>query len=311
MNGDPVHRTTLPQGMAIERWPAHDGWPLGVGAWREGRRGTLLFLNGRADFLGKYAEVLWWWRTRGWAIAAPDWRGQGLSGRVGRTALHGHADSFAPWLDDLAAIVGRLAHWPRPLVALGHSMGGHLLLRALAEGQRGIDRAALTAPMLGLALPIPTGLAAAISRGARAAGLGQQLLPGQHLRLGARLAARRATALTSCPLRARDEAWWLERHPERALGGPTWGWLAAAFDSLAALAQPGAVEAVTIPVLALLAGDEQVVDNRAAMRTLARLPAGRHDILPGRHELLREADGARLATLDRLDRFLELGDLGA
>jgi lysophospholipase len=305
-----ARRRSLPPGGAIETWPARDGWPLGLGTWREGARGTLLLLNGRADFLGKYAEALWHWRERGWAIAAPDWRGQGLSGRLGRTPLHGHADSVDPWLDDLATILGRLADWPRPLVALGHSMGGHLLLRALAGGLAGPERVALTAPMLGLRLPLPRPLAAAVAGAAVALGAGGRFAPGQRGRLPPATERLRARVLTSCPERQGDEAWWLERHPERRLGGVTWGWLAAALASLRALDAPGVVEGVRLPVLALLARDERVVDGAAAKRMLARLPHGRYAQMEGRHELLREADGPRAAVMARLDAFLETGGTG-
>lgn len=298
-------RRTLPPGGRIASWPAADGWPLAAGIWPQGERGTLLFLNGRADFLGKYAEAFWWWRARGWALCAPDWRGQGLSGRLGRTPLHGHAASFQPWLADLATIITRLDGWPRPLVAVGHSMGGHLLLRALANGQPALARAALTAPMLGIRLPVASMVVRALARAQRLAGQGGRFLPNQQHETSSAALAARARALTSCPERQADEPWWLGQHPERRLSGPTWGWLDAAFDSLRALGRPGAVEAIGQPVLALLAADEQVVDNRAAMRLLARLPHGRYELLDGRHELLREADVPRLAALRRLDLFLE------
>ena len=304
------HRRHLPPGSELATWPAADGWPLGVGTWPDGRRGTLLFLNGRADFLGKYAEALWWWRARGWALCAPDWRGQGVSGRLGRMPLAGHADSFEPWLDDLATIVARLGTWPRPLVAVGHSMGGHLLLRGLVRGLPAIHCAVLTAPMLGLRLPLPAGLARLLTQLVRRAGGAQAILPGQQPGRSPADVLARARLLTSCPERQADEEWWLARHPERRLGGPTWGWLDAAFASLRLLNAPGAIESVRTQLLALLAHDEQVVDNGAAMRTLARLPAGAYALSPGRHELLREADAARLAALRRIDGFLEDGQVG-
>jgi lysophospholipase len=307
---DALARRATPPSGSVEFWKAADGWPLAVGVWREGARGTLLFLNGRADFLGKYAEALWRWRGRGWAVCAPDWRGQGLSGRLGRTPLHGHVATFDPWLDDLSLVVARLAAWPQPLVAVGHSMGGHLLLRGLARGLPSVARAALAAPMCGIAAPVPRELVAALARAAVGVGFERRFAPGQRMKLDATAETRRAAALTSCPRRQADERWWLDRHPERALGGVTWGWLDAAFDSIRRLGRPGAIEGVRQPVLALLAADERVVDNDAATRMLARLPNGRHVRVEGRHELLREADRPREAVMRTLDRFLEDGRFG-
>lgn len=298
-------RRALPPGAAFERWAVAAGCTIRVACWRDGERGTLLFANGRADFVEKYAEALWWWRARGWAVATFDWRGQGGSGRLGRTPLHGHVDDFASWLADLEMVVARAGELPRPLVAVGHSMGGQLLLAALAGGERRIARAGLLSPMLGIAGPLAPGTAGRVARTMVAAGMGQAFAPGQGGSRDPNAEARRAAALTSDPDRRTDEAWWLARHPELALGGVTWGWLAAAYASMAALERPGAVERIDTPVLAVLAAAERVTDNAAALRIVARLPRGDHVIVEGRHELLREGDAAREAALGRLDAFLE------
>lgn len=294
-------RRSLPPGGTIERRTAACGWPMRVAIWADGARGTLLFLNGRGDFIEKYAEALWHFRDRGWAVIAPDWRGQGGSGRLGRTPRHGHTADFAPWLADLRGIIGGLGALPKPHVAVAHSMGGHILVRALAEGEQRLDRVVLTAPMLGIAAPVPAWLAAAIAR----AMPGPAFLPGEGRTRTAEAEARRAAILTSDVARGTDEGWWLARHPALGLGGPSWGWLAAAYASIATLARPGALEAVATPLIALLAADERVVSNAAAIRAVARMPGGAYRIVAGRHELLREADPARTAALAAIDRFME------
>ena len=92
---------------------------------RKKARGSLIFANGRGDFIEKYLEAYAHWHGRGWNVTAFDWRGQGGS----RGAGFGY-ESFDLLIDDLAAL---LADWregnPGPHVAIGHSMGGHLLLR--------------------------------------------------------------------------------------------------------------------------------------------------------------------------------------
>ena len=88
------------------------------------------------------------------------------------------------------------------------------------------------------------------------------------------------------------------------LGGVTWGWIDAAFKALARLARPGALEAVTTPVLILEAGHERVVDPRAIARAAARLPAARRLRLPGaEHELMMERDDVRTRVFDAIERF--------
>jgi lysophospholipase len=102
-------------------------WPQPEG----GGAGSLLFAGGRGDFIEKYLEPLAHWHARGWNVVSFDWRGQGESRG---TSSAGHLDSFDPLVaDDLAALIAEWRRSPGPHVAIGHSMGGHLLLRILAE----------------------------------------------------------------------------------------------------------------------------------------------------------------------------------
>jgi len=298
-----ARRRSLPPGGAIEHWPMADGWPVRVARW-EGARGTILVANGRGDFIEKYAEAICDWRARGWGVIAFDWRGQGGSGRLGRTPLHGHATDFALWVTDLRALVGRAAATHGPLMGVGHSIGGHLWLRALAQGEARVERVVLVSPMLGIAQA--NALARAVTSMMVRLGFGGAFALGQHARLSPAREALRATALTSDAARQTDEAWWLARAPALALGGGTWAWLAAAFSSIASLTRPGVLERIATPVHAELAGDERVTDTAAAIRAVARMPNARYVVTKGaRHELLREADAARTAVFARIAEFLE------
>ena len=274
--------------------------------WTGGAAGSVLFLGGRGDFIEKYAEALWDWRSRGFAVASFDWRGQGGSGRLGRGQA-GHADSFEPWLDDLGDQLAWFeATLPPPWFVVAHSMGGHLLLRHLAGGPSRLTRVVLLAPMLGLAVP-PLGPAATSAAARAMVGLGQagRYAPLQGPYDTRRRGPARQRLLTGDTARFDDEAWWLGQHPELALGGVTWGWLAAAFASVAALTAPGVLERIAVPCLALLAEHEGLVDNAAAAAALARVPGARVEtIADAAHELLRETDAVRLPVLDRIGTYL-------
>ena len=117
-------------------------------------RGSILFQGGRGDIIEKYLESFAHWHERGWNITAFDWRGQGGSGRLSPDPHVGHATDFGAFIADLKQF---WAEWaptaPGPRVIMGHSMGGHLILRALAEGAITPDAAVLIAPMLGLHAP--------------------------------------------------------------------------------------------------------------------------------------------------------------
>ncbi len=300
----PFDRRAIPAGLCFGDWIAPDGWVHRRYRWpaRDGgggvARGSLVFVGGRADFAEKYLEAMAHWHDRGWAIDGFDWRGQGGSGRIVAGLDLGHLTSFQPLVDDLAAFVADWrARTAGPHVLVGHSMGGHLILRALAEGAAAADAAVLVAPMLGLPLARAGRLLAFLAGlfGGTMAPLWRKADPGMRRR-----------ALTGSADRFADSAWWKDRHPALGLGGPSWGWLHAAHDSLARLRRPGTPEAVGTPILIAAARRDRLVPIAAIRRMAARLPDAAMFVTGGAHELLREADAVRLPVLAAIDRFLDL-----
>lgn len=291
------HRRSLPPGATFE---ARDG--LRTVYWQGGASGSLLFLSGRGDFIEKYAESYWDWRAQGFALASFDWRGQGGSGRLGDGDA-GHVDSFDVWLADLAAQVAWFqATLPPPWFVVAHSMGGHLLLRHLAGTRSRFARAVLLAPMLGLrAAPLGPVVTRTVARIAVALGLGKRYAPMQGPYGAVQRSAARGAILTSDAARFADEGWWLDQHPELALGGVSYGWLAAAFASLDVIGAPGFLERIAVPMLVLVPEYERLVDNRATARDVARIPGATLATIAGAsHELLREVDPIRTAVLGRI-----------
>ena len=270
-------------------------------------RGSILFQAGRGDFVEKYLETYAHFHRQGWRVSGFDWRGQGGSGRLHADRLVGHAASFDPLLDDLDSFVmqWRAAN-PAPHVLIGHSMGGHLVLRLLAERRAVPDAAVLVAPMLGLNTgPIPAVVARALARTLCLMGLTDR----QAWREGnrpTRFDIARKANLTSCDARYADEAWWKAKQPELALATPSWGWLAAAYESIARLDQGGALERIETPILLLGAKHDRLVSAAAIRRTAARLKNARLIMSEkGAHELLREVDDLRLPLLVEIDHFLD------
>ena len=300
-------RRSLPPGARFETRAMADGHGVRSVSWDGGAAGSILFLNGRGDFIEKWAEAYHDWRARGFGVAAFDWRGQGGSGRFLADPLQGHSPGFEIWLSDLAEQVAWFkASMPAPHFAVAHSMGGRLLLRHLETTPGDFDRAVLLSPMLGLsAAPLGPLLASLLARAACALGYGEKYAPGSGPLVRGVAGSIRQRRLTSDVERYGDEGWWLDTHPELALGGITSGWLLSAFRSLTALRARGAPERVTTPVMIMLAEHEALVDNAAAARLAARLPKAWVQTVPGAaHELLREADAIRLPVLDGIAGFL-------
>lgn len=283
-----------------------DGWRVRSAVRAgDGTRGSVLFLSGRGDFVEKYAELIHDLSDRGFGVATFDWRGQGGSGRLLGDA-RGHASDFAPWLADLAQQVAWFKSvLPPPYHAVAHSMGAHLLLRHLSR-HPDFSRAVLLAPMVGVsAAPIGPWLARRVASLACALGRGEHYAPGNGALARGLPGTLRQRRLTHDLDRYADEGWWLEQHPEWALGGITNGWLRAAFASIDALAAPGVPEAITTPLLILTAAEEALVDNAATRALAARLPhAVVRDFTGAGHELVREVDAIRLPVFEAIAEFL-------
>ncbi len=295
-------------------WTAPDGHEIRAIEWPDppagtALRGSILFMAGRGDAYEKYLESFEHWRLQGWRVTAADWRGQGGSGRLGNDDSTGHIDDFALWIADLAHFWRDWAEGRTgPLVLAGHSMGGHLTLRAVMEQALHPTPAALvlSAPMLdvfpeSLPLPAKRAFASLMVR------LGDPRRPAWKIsEKPATTLARRQTLLTHDDERYEDEAWWRRERPELRLGPGSWAWVKAAAESSTEIFRPGAMESVQIPVFIVATDADRLVSPSAIRSAVARLPQVESLIFgkEARHEILREEDGVRNKALAAIDAFL-------
>jgi lysophospholipase len=257
-------------------------------------RGSVVLSGGRTEPIEKYFEVIGELQERGFAVLAHDWRGQGLSQRLLADRLRGHAQGFEAFLDDYRALLAAYeARLPKPWIALGHSMGGCLTLLALARGEaRRFAAGALSAPMLGLKLPLPLSVTRAMAGIFNALGRRdgyvflqkgspfEDAFEDNHLTHDERRYLRHRRQIAAC----RD----------LALGNVTWGWLDFALKAMAEVADPRRLAAVTLPMLVVSAEGDQIVEVAAQARAARALPDARYVVVPGaRHELLMETDERR------------------
>jgi lysophospholipase len=268
-------------------------------------RGTVVLLPGHSEFIEKYAtEVVGELLARGYGVMSMDWRGQGLSDRPLSDRAKSHIDDFATYVADLQALVAQLIsrQTPRPVLALCHSMGAHILLRALAEGGPGLwSAAALVAPMMGLKRE-------ALLRGVlrlvpARAGLDQRYVPGSG---PSTVTARRfeGNLLTHDARRFRFTRQWLAADPRLVLGGPTLGWARQAARSMSLLRTPGFLERIDLPALVLSAADDPLVDSATHAPLARRLAHGALLSIAGsRHEILMETDAVRARFWEAFDEM--------
>lgn len=287
-----------------------DGWRLRTLDWPAigESRGAMLVQGGRGDFIEKYIEVMGHWHSRGWALSAFDWRGQGGSGRLSSNSEIGHISDFSIWVDDLAERFEALTtSHPGPHVIVAHSMGGHLVLRALIEKRISPDAVILVAPMLGLnSAPLPERIASHMAGAmARIFSSAKPAWPSNE-KPGVPRAGRQSL-LTHSHQRYDDESWWKKANTDLALGPPSWQWLRAAYRSTLNSFKSGEIEKVDVPILLLGADHDRLVSPAAIREAAKRLPDARLVTFgdEAAHEILREADPVRLRALSEIDAFLD------
>jgi lysophospholipase len=117
----------------------------------------------------------------------------------------------------------------------------------------------------------------------------------------------RANLLTHDPDRYADEQWWRDHRPQLVMGPASWRWVERAYASWRQLEQPGALEAVTTPVLFLSTSSDKLVSHPANLRAAERLPAGEMVAFgdEAHHEILREVDAVRDRAMAAAGEFLD------
>src|SRR5271165_4155411 len=97
----------VPEDVVAGELKTRDGASLRFARWAPppGRKGTVCLLPGRAEFIEKYFETVRDLRSRGFAVAILDWRGQGGSERALRNRRKGYVRNFSQYQIDLETFV--------------------------------------------------------------------------------------------------------------------------------------------------------------------------------------------------------------
>ncbi|MBO6945397.1 alpha/beta hydrolase [Altererythrobacter sp.] len=312
MNGtplEPINRRAIPSSAIETFWAAPEGQKVRRIDWavEHPERGSILFFPGRGDNYEKYLETLEQWHREGWRVTAADWRGQAGSGRFGNDAVTGHVDDFDLWVEDLAALWKEWkAQVPGPHVLAAHSMGGHLVLRALAERRVDPDAMVLSAPMLGFAGALPPAVGHAAAKLMCAIGDPKRQAWKWSEKPGVVPAGRQAL-LTHDDDRYQDELWWRDERPELVMGPGSWGWVERAYASMRTLFDGDKLEQVQTPVFIVATSNDKLVGIKAIDEAAWRLPNS--EILrfgkEAHHEVLREVDVVRNKAMNAINDFLD------
>ncbi|MCP4119294.1 MAG: alpha/beta hydrolase [Desulfobacteraceae bacterium] len=268
-------------------------------------KGLVLLLNGRSEFMEKYAEVAQGLTARGYTVLSLDWRGQGLSVRELENRQKGYVATFDDYLTDLDLFYDHHVKGAGlPVTILAHSMGGHLALRFMHANPMRIDRAVLVSPMVDIVTaPFPRMGARAIANIACASGFAESYVLGgcNYTPETVRFETNR---LTHDREQFENEKALIAENPDLALGDVTYSWVKAAFDSIETLSGRGYARRIKTPVMMVSAREDRVVSVKAQKRLFKNMSGGEFVSIPGAfHEILHETDAIREVFWNHFDGF--------
>ncbi len=263
---------------------------------KENRRGTVVLLGGRFEFMEKYIETAEELNERGFTVFTFDWRGQGLSSRMLPFRHRGYVADYADYIRDLEFFMDTVV--PRgkdePRLFLAHSMGAHIVLRYLHHHPDRADGAVLVSPMIDVRTdPFPKWLARLLAKTGVRYGFESAYVPGgtDYILSDERYRGNRLTSDYERFSAVKRE---VVKNSALALGGVTYGWLDATFRSVDILTAPGYLEGISLPVLMVTAGRDRVVSREAQEKVCRNLRNCRFRTVPeALHEILMERDPLR------------------
>jgi alpha-beta hydrolase superfamily lysophospholipase len=111
----------------------------------------VILVHGFCEHSGRYCALTEHMVRRGFNVTAYDQRGHGLS-----EGLPGHVDRFDDYVDDLRRVVASVKARgdSRPIFVIAHSLGG-LIALAYLSSKPAVAGAAISAPLLGVAVKVP------------------------------------------------------------------------------------------------------------------------------------------------------------
>jgi len=306
-----IPENPTPKGAAAFWIEAGDGARLRALTWTPEAagiarpRGTVFLFSGRTEFSEKYFEVIGELIARGFAVATLDWRGQGLSERALADPRKGYVRDFTEFDDDLASFMASVsAGFPKPWIAMAHSMGGNILVRGAHDHPEWFSALVLSAPMLGLRLGKAAGLIRMLSFTATRLGFGDRYVPGGNAKAPHELPFEE-TVLTHDARRYAIYQALTRKEPKLGLGSATFGWLAASFRSIEQIVTPAWLGAIKVPVLISVAGHDQLIERSSLEAAAKMLPNAELIAVEGAdHEVLIETDELRAQFWRAFDGFM-------
>lgn len=283
-----------------------DNVRIRIGGWqREDAKGTVLLFDGRSEYIEKYGRNAKDFLANGYNLLSIDWRGQGLADRLTKDPAAGHVCDFPDYQNDVKAMMDHAEElgFNGPYFLIGHSMGGLIANRSIAEGLS-VQAVAFSSPMWGVIIPRALRpFAKLIASTAVSFGKGHSYVLTGSSDNYIDTAEFEDNELTNDP-----EMWDYLRNqvravPEFALGSPTMKWLFKAFEEFDFM---HGSKAPNLPCITFLGTDEKIVHPDKIRQRMAKWPGSKLVEIPGgRHEMLMDTPELREKIANDICAFFD------
>ena len=287
-----------------------DDKKLRIALWNvNSDKGTIILQSGRTEFIEKYYEVIEGFISRGYCVAAMDWRGQGLSERTSKNIRLGHIDSFEEYDKDLVKTLELYKGLcPQPWIGFGHSMGGCLMASNFVENEENYKALILCAPMISIQIkPFLEVLVKAIGL---ISSLGFKDLtfnrPNWDEKKGWLEEEFKGNFLTSDKYRF-DRVYRLICKEHRlGVKGLSLGWIYEAVKRTSEFRNKNWGTKVKKPCLLLNATLDRLVSPEGNVQILSRFKNNYIEDIESKHEIFMEIDQIRNHAWEKVDKFLKI-----
>ena len=260
-------------------------------------KGTFIVLGGMGGFLELYQETADVLTQMGYDVYSFDWRGQGGSTRLSSVNSLLHVKEFREYISDLDFFMTTIIHKKaqKPLYLMAISMGGHLALRYLHFNPNTFSAAILLAPMIEInTTPYPALAARLLTNSYVVLGLGERFAPGYQpfdfKGCTKKFNEDRQGDLSRYLFRCMT----LSQNPNLAVGGPSFYWLKAAFESCDLVCNPSYLKKIKTPCLMIISGKDHLIKTDAQITSCKNLSSCQSQYYEkAHHNLLMDSDTIR------------------
>lgn len=295
-----------PKGIFSYFLPMNDGIKIRICHWLDkskNQKGTILLQQGHNEFIEKYYETIQEFLDRNYSVIAFDWRGQGMSDHQLEDIHKAFIKDYSRHDEDIKYILEEIIepNFPKPIIGIGHSMGGCLMLSAFHNHPEKFSKGILSAPMLGFKnekfLKAASSLMNFLKKDT-------DYLIGSKPNMGIEIPFEE-NDLTTDPIRYERIIKLVREHPDIRLWGITNAFAKAVNKRFKLIRKKGWAESINLNILIFNNKNDRVVDSNKINHMKKRLKKSRIiNFSETEHEIFMEQSHHRKVMWEAIDNFL-------